>query len=59
MQRKIIFTEDAPQAIGTYSQAVWRDRTRRNLTTRGPLQTEGWSNPVGGGDVVARRQREM
>jgi len=22
MQRKIIFTEDAPQAIGTYSQAV-------------------------------------
>ena len=22
MQREIIFTEDAPQAIGTYSQAV-------------------------------------
>lgn len=60
MAREVIHTDDAPKAIGPYSQAIRIDAGGKLVYTSGQIPLDpATGNIVGGDDVVAQAEQVM
>jgi 2-iminobutanoate/2-iminopropanoate deaminase len=60
MAREVIHTDDAPKAIGPYSQAIRIDAGGKLVYTSGQIPLDPATGAiVGGGDVVAEAEQVM
>lgn len=60
MAREVIHTDDAPKAIGPYSQAIRIDAGGKLVYTSGQIPLDPATGQiVGGGDVVAEAEQVM
>ncbi len=59
MAREVIHTDEAPKAIGPYSQAIRIDAGGKLVYTSGQIPLDAAGNLVGGDDVVAQAEQVM